>query len=317
MTDIKHNETESTSQQISEARRVTWTGFWVNAVLGAVKVWGGIAGRSGALVADGLHSFSDFITDAIVLAVVGIARRKPDEEYQYGRGKYETGATLLVAVMLVAVAVGLMIDGVEKIAYWARGGRLEAPAPLALIIIVASIVSKEWLFRYTRKVGRRLHSGVLIANAWHHRSDALSSVATLIGVGGAVLLSPEWRVLDPVAVVVVAVFIAVVGVKMIVPACRELLDASIPEVQLEEVRALAASTPGVITFHHLRSRRNGSRIILDMHIKVDPDISVADGHAIATALEKQIRGAFGPLSIVNLHVEPYKQEEIRKDGSCR
>ncbi len=301
---------------VREARRATWTGFWVNAALGVAKVWGGIAGRSGALFADGIHSFSDFITDAIVLAVVGIARRKPDDKYQYGRGKYETGATLLVSVILVVAAAGLFIDGLEKVIGWARGAELERPSALALAIIVVSIAAKEWLYRYTRAVGERIGSAVVVANAWHHRSDALSSVATLAGVAGALLLSPRWRVLDPLAVMVVAVFIAFVGIKMIIPAVKEFLEVSLPERELDEIKAIVASTPGVITFHRLRSRRNGSRFIVDLHIKVDPEISVSEGHATASRLERAITDAFGRRGIINIHVEPYKGEQIRKDGSC-
>ncbi|MDE6276492.1 MAG: cation diffusion facilitator family transporter [Muribaculaceae bacterium] len=306
----------SDKEAVRRGKRATWVGFWVNAALGVLKVWGGIVGRSGALVADGLHSFSDFITDAIVLAVVGISRRKPDEEYQYGRGKYETGATLLVSVILVIVAVGLFADGVESVISWAHGTELPQPAPLALIIIILSIGAKEWLFHYTRRVGRSIGSAAVVANAWHHRSDALSSVATLVGVAGAVLLSPRWRVLDPIAVMVVAVFIAIVGVKMALPAVKELLEVSLPQGKIEEIKAITASTPGVITFHRLRSRRNGSRFIIDMHIKVAPDISVCRGHEIASKLERELRRGFGQSTIMNIHVEPYKGEEIRPDGSC-
>ncbi len=311
-----NEKNRSEREAVRRGRHVTWVGFWVNAFLGALKVWGGIVGRSGALVADGLHSFSDFITDAIVLAVVGIARRKPDDEYQYGRGKYETGATLLVAVILVIVAIGLFIDGVKNIIIWAEGKELEQPSVLALVIILISIGVKEWLFRYTRQVGREIGSSVIVANAWHHRSDALSSVATLIGVAGAVMLSPRWRVLDPLAVVVVSIFIAIVGVKMIIPAGKELLEVSLPQKKIDEIKALTASTPGVITFHHLRSRRNGSRFIIDMHIKVDPEISVRKGHTIASAVERALKKSFGTSSIVNIHVEPYRGEEIKPDGSC-
>lgn len=309
-------ESPDSKEAVSAARRVTMVGFWVNAALGILKVWGGIVGRSGALVADGIHSFSDFITDAIVIAVVGVARRKPDSVYAYGRGKYETGATLLVAIILVIVAIGLFADGVEKVIEWFRGAELEQPSLFALIIIVLSVVSKEWLYQYTRRVGERIHSGVVVANAWHHRSDALSSIATLIGVGGAVLLSPRWRVLDPAAVIVVSVFIAIVGIRLIIPAAKELLEVSMSKRSVEEIRAITASTPGVITYHHLRTRRNGNLAIVDMHIKVDPEITVSEGHSIASRLEDEIRKGFGENSIVYIHVEPYKGEEIRKDGSC-
>lgn len=302
---------------VAVARRVTWVGFVCNALLGAAKVCGGIVGRSEALVADGFHSLSDFITDVIVLVMVGMARRKSSRRYPYGHGKVETFATMLLSVVLLVVALMIGYEGVCRVADCMRGDVIPRPGPVALALCGVSIVVKEWLFRYTRRAGRRINSGVVIANAWHHRSDAFSSVATLMGIMGAMFLGERWRVLDPVAAIIVAVFIAIIAVRMAIPAVRELLEVSLPGDMEESVRRVLATTPGVRAFHHLRSRRNGTAIIIDVHLKVDPFISVIDAHAIATRAEKAIYALFGERdTIVTTHIEPYEGEVRLPDGSC-
>lgn len=303
-------------QAVSQARHVTWVGFWCNAVLGSAKVVAGIIGRSGALVADGIHSFSDFITDVIVIVMVGIARKKPNSHYQYGHGKYETFATMLIAVLLALVGVGIFIDGVKNIILAINGQLPPRPKWIALIICVASIFVKEWLFHYTRRVGLRINSGAVVANAWHHRSDAFSSLATVVGVAGAMFLGERWRILDPAAAAVVAVFIVIVGVKMAIPAVMELLERSLPEKMEDDIRSVIASTPGVIAYHHLRTRRNGSNIIIEVHLKVDPNISVFQGHSIATDVENRLHEAYGADSIITTHIEPYNGCVVHGDGAC-
>ena len=236
---IKHPSV-TPEEAVKEARHVTWVGFWCNAALGTAKVIAGIVGRSGALVADGIHSFSDFITDVIVLVMVGIARRRPNARYQYGHGKYETFATMLIAVALIIVGIGIFIDGIKHVILALRGQELARPGWIALAICFASIVVKEWLFRYTRRVGVRIQSGAVIANAWHHRSDAFSSVATLVGVAGAMFLGENGRILDPIAAMIVAVFIIIVGIKMAIPAINELLEVSLPEKMEDQIRHIIA-----------------------------------------------------------------------------
>ncbi len=307
----------SDKEAVSAARRVTWVGFGCNAVLAIVKVIAGIAGRSGALVADGVHSFSDFITDVIVLVMVGISRRKPDGRYQYGRGKYETFATMLIAIALVIVGIGIFGEGLRNVLMAVEGVLPARPGWIALVICGASIVVKEWLFRYTRAVGVRIGSGAVVANAWHHRSDAFSSVATLLGVGGAMFLGERGRVLDPVAQMIVAVFIVIVGVRMAMPAIRELLEASLPEKVEDSICKTVSETPGVITFHHLRTRRNGRAIIIEVHIKVKPSISIEAAHDISTDVENRLTKLFtGDKTIITTHIEPYRGEKIYHDGQC-
>ena len=314
---IENSQLDS-DQAIKIAHHVTWVGFWSNITLGLAKIAGGICGKSGALVADGIHSLSDVVTDVIILVMVGIARRKPNKKYQYGHGKYETFATMILAVILAIVAIGIFWEATLHIIEAFNGNIPPRPSILALILCLASIIVKEWLFQYTVRAGRRIKSGAVIANAWHHRSDAFSSVATLIGVSGAMYLGPHWRILDPIAAIVVAVFILIISVKMALPAVKELLEVALPKEMENELREIIASTPGVITYHHLRSRRNGSTIIVDLHIKVRPDISVVAAHNISTLVEERIESLYGKNStIATIHIEPYEGETIFNDGSCQ
>lgn len=305
-------------QSISLARHVTWVGFWWNAVLATSKVVVGILAASSALIADGIHSFSDFISDVIVIVMVGIARKKPDRRHEYGHGKYETLATILLALVLFIVSIGILWNGIEQIIHFSKGGTIPRPGVWALIICAASIGIKEWLYHYTRRAGKRISSEALIANAWHHRSDAFSSIATLAGVAGAMFLGEQGRICDPIAAIIVAIFIMAVSYKMALPAIQELLEIALPDSQQQEITHAIAETPGVMTFHHLRSRRSGANVIIDFHIKVDPYITVEDAHHIATAAEDNVKHLFGKSStIVTVHIEPYNGEEILPDGSCK
>ncbi len=299
------------------ARKVTWVGFWCNAVLGVAKVIGGILGRSGALIADGVHSFSDFVSDILVLAMVGIARRKPDQGHEFGHGKYETMATVLLSIVLMAVSVVIFIEAFEKIVAVIHGQEIPQPGAIALAICVISIVVKEWLFQYTRRAGRQIHSEAVIANAWHHRSDAFSSIATLIGVAGAMFLGAQWRVLDPIAALIVSIFIAIVSVRLAAPALNELLGKSLPEDEQSLIRETLRKAPGVITYHHLRTCRSGADIIIDLHLKLDGDLTVNEAHEIATQVEREIQALYPDVIVMtNTHIEPYRGEHIRSDGSC-
>lgn len=301
---------------VRAARRVTWVGSAVNALLAGLKVFAGLMGRSSAMVADGVHSFSDLITDIIVIVFVGVSRRKADQAHQYGHGKYETLATLLIAVLLVWVAVMFAADGVDNIFKALRGQEPPRPTWLALGMAIASIASKEVLYQYTRRVGERIHSAIVVANAWHHRSDALSSVATLLGIAGAMFLGEQWRILDPIAAVVVSVFIMIVAVQIGVPALRELLEASLPAEVREGMGRIIGGTPGVRAWHHFASRRNGNMMITDFHIKVDGGITVHEAHAIANDVEERLRRAYGTDLRVGIHIEPYEGEPTDADGRC-
>lgn len=303
--------------EVRAARRVTWLGFFVNAALGALKIVAGVVGRSGAMIADGFHSLSDFFSDIIVLIFVGISRRRANDTYQYGHGKYETFATMLLSLFLLGAGIAFLVDGGEKTWHALHGEVLPRPGMIALVMGVISVAAKEWLFHVTKRVGERYHSASVIANAWHHRSDSLSSAATIVGIAGAMFLGERWRVLDPIAAIVVAVFIIIVAIKLGMPAVRELLEVSLPEEMQLEVGRIIHDTPGVKAYHHLRTRRVGNEIALDFHIKVDPNITVDAAHSIANTLEKHLMQHFGPDTLTNIHIEPYRNEIVDTWGRCK
>lgn len=292
-------------EAVLEARRVTWIGFWINALLGLAKVVGGIFGRSSALIADGIHSFSDFFSDIVVIIMVGVAHKRPDMDHQFGHGRYEALATVILSLTLMAVAVGILIDSIDRIIYVCRGGEIPRPATVALIIIAASILFKEWLFHYTLRVGNRIHSDAVKANAWHHRSDAFSSVATLIGVAGAMFLGDKWHVLDPIAALIVSIFIGFVSVKMLYPAIGELLGRSLSREECTKIEKAVSATQGIKGWHCLRTFKSGNDAYVEIHIKVDGNMNVSDAHHIATLTENNIKKALPDMSVyATTHIEP-------------
>lgn len=295
----------SAENTVRTVRRVTLTGFWVNAALMVLKILFGIYGQSDALVADGVHSLSDFATDVVVLVFVGMAYKAADSDHPYGHGKYETLASLLIAVALIGVGVGIGWSGVKTIVAVAGGEVPARPDVWTLVVVILSIAAKEWLFRYTRGAGRKVGSTALQANAWHHRSDAISSVATLVGISAAYFMGTSWRVLDPVASVVIAGFIVWSGIGIARPSLGELLESGLPADVMAKIGDTVAATPGVRAYHRLRARRNGHSVIVDLHIKVDPDITVTRGHDIATDVEMRLHAVVGDDAIIGIHVEPY------------
>ncbi|MDE6553639.1 MAG: cation diffusion facilitator family transporter [Muribaculaceae bacterium] len=284
--------------------KVTIAGTIVNAILVAVKFVAGIVGRSSALVADAVHSLTDFISDIIVLVFVKISGKPRDKEHGYGHGKFETLATLIIGVLLVAAGIGLLVNGIRQVWDSFHGVSLPEPTWIALAVAFFSIVSKELLFRYTIKEGRRLNSDAVIANAWHHRSDVISSVGTMVGIGGAMFLGERWRILDPLAAVVVSVFIVKAGYDIIKPAIDELLEASLPPDKTKEIVETIRSVEGVKGLHNLRTRKIGNSIAIDVHVKMDGNLRLTDAHEIATRIEKAIRARFGKESMIYVHMEP-------------
>lgn len=292
-----------------EIYKVTLIGTAVNALLIVLKLIAGIIGRSSAMVADAVHSLSDFVTDAIVLIFVRIAGLPSDKGHDYGHGKYETLATLIIGFILAMAGVGLLISGIEQVVRSFNGELLPRPRMVALIVAVLSIASKEWLYRYTVKVGRATESQAVIANAWHHRSDAISSAGTLVGIAGAMFLGEQWRILDPLAAVLVSMFIIKSGYDIIRPSVSELLEASLPENQEREIRSLVMSIDGIKNVHNLRTRRIGCTIAADMHVKMDGGMSLSDAHALASRAEGAIKSRFGENTIVTIHMEPISEPQ--------
>ncbi|MCY6344943.1 MULTISPECIES: cation diffusion facilitator family transporter [Bacteroides] len=286
--------------------KVTIVGSIVNFLLLVFKFFAGIAGHSAAMLADAVHSLSDFITDIVVIVFVRIAGKPEDKGHDYGHGKYETLATAIIGLLLLCVGFGIFWNGASSIYTFLRGGQLESPGVVALVAALVSIVSKEILYQYTVIQGKKLNSQAVVANAWHHRSDALSSIGTAIGIGGAILLGDHWRVLDPIAAVVVSFFIMKVSVQLLIPCVDELLEKSLPDDVEKEIEQTVLSFPGVSQPHHLRTRRIGSYYAIEIHVRMDGKITLEEAHGTATAIENKLKEMFGKGTHVGIHVEPTK-----------
>lgn len=292
-----------------EIKRITIAGAVVNIVLTTLKIIAGILGRSAAMIADGVHSLSDLFSDVIVLIFTHISSKGKDRDHSFGHGKFETLATLIVSVMLVVVGADFMAKGVRKIIGVLNGEMIPVPGMVALWAAAASIAAKEILYHVTARVGKKINSPVVMANAWHHRSDAFSSIGALAGIGGAIILGDRWAILDPLASCGISIAIIAVAVKMALPSLAELLEASLPEDMENEIKEIAMSVEGVDDIHELKTRRNGISVIIDAHVVVDPDMTVVQAHDIATAVETALRSRFGAETQINIHVEPGKEAE--------
>ena len=286
--------------------RVTLAGSVVNLLLVALKAVAGIAAHSAAMISDAVHSLSDFITDIVVLVFVRVSGRPQDEDHDYGHGKYETIATLFIGLALAAAAIGIVVSGATKLAHWLQGEDLPAPGSLALWAALISIVAKELLFQYTRIKGKKLNSRALEANAWHHRSDALSSIGAAIGIGGAILLGERWTVLDPLASIVVGAMLVKVAWDLLGPSFGELTDKSLSQVEEKEMLDIIESVDGVSAPHNLRTRRIGNRIAAEVHIRLNGSMSLSEAHEKASEVERRFRERFGKDSHIIVHMEPEK-----------
>ena len=291
-------------QREKEIRRITLWGAVMNIVLTAGKIVAGIFGRSAAMVADGIHSLSDLLSDAVVLVFTHISSKGKDRDHSFGHGKFETLATLIVSIILVTVGGNLMSNGIRSIIGVFNGIEIPKPGYIALIAAAVSIAWKGWLYHATVRVGKKTGSTVVIANAWHHRSDALSSIGSLIGIGGAIVLGDKWTVLDPLASCLISIAIIVVAVKMALPSLAELLETSLPEDIEQEIIRIASSVKGVNDIHDLKTRRNGISFIIDAHIVVNPEMSIVEAHDISTDVEEALRMKYGPETQLSIHVEP-------------
>lgn len=285
---------------------VTLMGSVVNIVLLVFKFMAGILGGSAAMIADAVHSLSDFMTDIVVLLFVKISSKPEDKDHDYGHGKYETLATSLIGVALLCVGLYIFYSGAYRT--WAafKGAPIEQPGIVALWAALFSIVMKEWTYRFTVKVGKEVESQAVVANAWHHRSDALSSIGTAIGIGGAIFLGEDWAVLDPIAAVVVSIFIIRTAAMLVSGSLDELLEKSLPDDEERQIEQIVHSEPEVSGMHHLCTRRIGNRIAIEMHLRMPGEISLNESHAHATNIERKLRSHFGERTHINIHVEPLK-----------
>lgn len=284
--------------------RVTLAGGVINAQLVTLKFIAGIAGHSAAMVADAVHSLSDFITDVTVLLFVKLSNRPKDKKYDYGYGKYETVATALIGLALLAVGVIILRDGIVRIVRAMRGDEPPAPSMIAFWMAIASIIAKEICYRFTIRVGRKVDSQAVIANAWHHRSDAFSSVGTALGIGGAIMLGDKWRVLDPIAAAVVSFFIIKIAIDVLRESFGELTERSLPIEVEEEIVRIASSVEGVGGIHNLRTRRIGNYYAIELHIRLDGSSTLDEAHDKATEIENLLRERYGERTFVGVHMEP-------------
>lgn len=295
-----------------EIYKITLWGSLVNFLLLVFKFVAGFVGNSAAMIADAVHSLSDFITDIIVILFVRVSSMPKDENHHYGHGKYETLATAIIGVVLFAVGVGILVNAVETIIDFFHGKELAAPNIWALGAAAVSIVFKEALYQYTVYKGKNLNSNAVMANAWHHRSDALSSIGTLLGISGAMFLGEKWRVLDPIAAFLVSIFILKVAIELTKGSLEELLEKSLPKKTQEKILNIIHSFPEVKSPHNLRTRHIGSNIAIEFHIRMDGNLSLNEVHEITKRMENALKAEFGPLTHIGIHMEPINHEKESK-----
>ena len=295
------------SKREREIYKVTLVGSAANLVLVFFKFLAGLLGHSAAMIADAVHSVSDFVTDIVVLIFVRISAKNPDSTHDYGHGKYESLACLLIGLALLGAAIGIIVSGAEKFALWRNGGEIPMPGRIALWAALVSILVKEAVYRYTVRKGRDLDSPAVVANAWHHRSDALSSIGAAIGIGGALLLGERWIVLDPLASIVVGAMLVKVSWELVYSSIGDLTDKSLPKETEDEIEAVIHSFPDVSEAHNLRTRRIGNRIAIEVHARMDGSLTLDEVHDRASEIEDKLHERFGEEAIVTIHMEPKKK----------
>ena len=301
---VKRKSVDVFMDRTKDAERATWIGFVINLLLSIFKLAAGILGNSSAMVADSMHSFSDIGSDLADLFGIKASDRPRDDSHDFGHGKFETLVTLLIGLLLVGVAAGIVISAGTKLYDFMRGYDVPRPGILAAAAAFVSIVLKEGTYRYTMLVARRTNSKALEANAWHHRTDSLSSIGVLLGIGGAILLGGKWTVLDPVAAVLVSILIFWISGKLVYGSVMELTEASLDDVTERKILSIISSVKGAEDPHNLRTRRIGPYIAIDVHVRAPGDISLNSSHDISVRVEDALKGEFGFETIVNVHMDP-------------
>lgn len=285
----------------SRVRTVGWVGLIINLLLAAGKAAAGILGHSQAVLADAVHSLSDTVTDIAVILGVRFWSAPADENHPHGHGRIETLITVIIGLSVGGVAVGMGIDAIRGL----RAHSTTSPSAIALVAAVASIVIKEGLYRWTAAVGRQVRSPALVANAWHHRSDAISSLPAAAAVAVS-LIAPQWAVVDRVGAVVVCLLILQVAWRILRPALDQLVDAGAPADDCRRIEALALEVDGVEAAHAVRTRYVGAALAVDLHVEVDGGLSVAEGHAIAVAVRRRLVADGPDIADAIVQVEPYR-----------
>lgn len=289
-----------------EIYKVTIIGAIGNLSLLIFKFIAGFLSNSAAMIADAVHSLSDFLTDIVVMIFVRISSKDEDENHHYGHGKFETLATVIIGIVLVAVGFGIMKNGITSIIEVTKGNTIKSPGIIALVAALVSIIVKEILYRYTVIMGKKLDSPSVIANAWHHRSDAFSSIGTTLGIGGAIILGNKWTILDPIAAVVVSFFILKVAYQLTQAGLDELLEKSLPKEIEKKIIDILLSFDEISSPHHLRTRRIGKSYSIEVHIRMDGAMSLYDAHQITVEIEKKLKEGLHKDIFINIHMEPVK-----------
>lgn len=298
------------NNRAKKAIRITILGLIGNTLLSLFKLFAGIFGSSSALVADSIHSFSDSFSDIVILWGFQIARKPIDKTHDYGHGKFETLSTIILAIFLFLAGIGILGNGIKNIILVIKGSSLPRPSFMAFVAAWISIIFKEILYQVTYKIGNQIKSDAIVANAWHHRSDALSSVGAMLGVGGAIFLGERWHILDPLAACAVSFFIIKIAINLSSSSLNELLEKSLDEKTEDHIINLVNHINGVKNPHNLKTRKIGNNVAIDIHIEVDKDMTVRQSHKIATLVENKLKKHFGDESFVSVHVEPegYKRK---------
>ncbi|MBD5299109.1 MAG: cation transporter [Bacteroides sp.] len=297
LSDILPDENEKSARAI---RKVVKIGCVVNALLMALKLSAGYFGHSDALVADGFHSLNDLAADILMLVFVGISYRSADSRYAYGYGKFETFSSFLISAFLVVVGCHIAWEAVESIVEYCHGEELPQPDIWTVVVVLLAMTCKEGLFRFYTYTGRKAHSKALVANAWHHRSDAFASIATLIGVTFSHFFGVGFRILDPIASLVLSLFILIPAVRLFRPAFGELMERSLPADDVELARKTALDVKGVKALTYIRTRRIGHHLVFDLGIRVDPSLNVAEGETVARKVEEALKETFCPHIVVSV-----------------
>ncbi len=300
------------AKRYNQGIKITLIGFLANVILTAGKLLAGIFGNSNAMIADGIHSFSDFVSDIVVIFGFKISSKPADTNHNYGHGRFETLSSAVISVLLIIAGISITYRGFSNLILFLSGKVLEAPGIIALIAAFISIGVKELLYRYTITVGRKINSQAIIANAWHHRSDAFSSIATSIGIGGAILLGENWRVLDPIASLLVSILIIKTGINILKDSINQFLDCAVDVETRNEIISITKEVEGIMNLHDLKTRKIGDSISMEFHINVLPELSVYKSHKLTEKLEMKLRKKFGEKTNISIHVEPYINQREKK-----
>ncbi len=302
--------TEEENIRLQNVIAVTIKGLIINTLLAFLKLFSGILGRSSAMIADGIHSFSDSISDVFLFWGFRLADKPPDRTHKYGHGKIETLLTVIISTIILLAGIIIIVkNGTQIYLFLFHDISLTQPGLVALIAAVVSLFVKEFLYRLSNRIGKEYQSKALIANAWHHRTDALTSLAVFLGIGGAIALGDKWYVLDPLAAVLVSIFIITIGIRLIKESIMELMETSLGESTEAEIVMIIKSVEGVLNSHKLKTRRVGNYVVIDVHIEVNSFLNVIQAHDIATDVEKQLKEKFGSDTLVSVHIEPFDHEK--------